>query len=190
MTRFSYDAVLKSGMFSESLRTWRRKPVDQKTWANFQTFMAVQYEDYLEDQTADEQLPYAGSAVQEETLAALQNVVETLTNDRADIAILSEANSASITANSILEGQVKDQLAQIKALTIRIEKLERKPGTPRTEHVRGSTGGRKRHKKYCFTCGVQRDHGSCDCRVGISVHKADATCTDRKGGSNVDQTRE
>ena len=71
MVRFAYDAVLKSGMFSESIQAWRRKTVDQKTWLNFQTFMTVQYEDYLEDQVADDQLPYAGSAVQAETLAAL-----------------------------------------------------------------------------------------------------------------------
>ena len=79
--------------------------------------MAVQYEDYLEDQAAEDHHPYAGSAVQAETLEALQNVVEAMTNNRADIAILSEANSSCMTNNTILEAQIKTALQQIKALT-------------------------------------------------------------------------
>ena len=42
MVRFAYDAVLKTGVFSEALQVWRRKLVAQKTWINFQTFMVTQ----------------------------------------------------------------------------------------------------------------------------------------------------
>ena len=123
MVRFAYDAVLKCGMFRESLRAWRRKPVDQKTWINFQTFMEVQYEDYLEDQVADDQHPYAGSAVQAETLEALQNVVEAMTKDRAHISILSGANSACKTSNTIMEAQLKAALQRIKAFTFCVDRF-------------------------------------------------------------------
>ena len=35
LVRFAYDAILKTGVFSVSLRVWRRKPAATKTWANF-----------------------------------------------------------------------------------------------------------------------------------------------------------
>ena len=40
----------------------------QKTWINFQTFMAEKYDDYLEDQAAEDPHPYAGAAIQADTL--------------------------------------------------------------------------------------------------------------------------
>ena len=42
---------------------------------NFQTFMATQYEEYLEDQVAEDNHPFAEAAILQETLTALQKVV-------------------------------------------------------------------------------------------------------------------
>ena len=110
MIRFAHDAVLKSGVFRETLRAWRRKLTGQKTWINFQTFMATQYDDYLEDQAAEDHHPFAGAAIQADTLAALQNVVEEMKSNRADIAILSEFNATFEKTNTTLEGQMKTAL--------------------------------------------------------------------------------
>ena len=94
MIGFGYDAVLKTGVFSEALRVWRRKAIGLKTWINFQTFMDKKYNDYMEDQSSEDHHPFAGAAVQADTLAALQKVVEVMTSNREDIEILSETKAA------------------------------------------------------------------------------------------------
>ena len=68
--------------------------------------MSTQYGDYLEDQAAEGDLPFAGAAIQQETLAVLQNVIEAMTSDREDIAGLSKANAAVVSTNSNLTIQL------------------------------------------------------------------------------------
>ena len=81
-----------------------------------------------------------------------------------------------------VEAQLKLALKQIAVLTTRMDKIEKlsAPATP---------SPKVKNKKYCYTCGVQRDHGIRDCRVGIAGHKKDATWKDRKRGNQTDQTR-
>ena len=117
MVRFSDDAVLKTVVFRKSLQVWRRKPVAQKTWINFQAFMVTQYKYYLEDQEAEDSQPFSGSAVHKETLSALQNVVEAMTNNRTDISVLAEANAATVATKATLEIHLKMVLKQIAVLT-------------------------------------------------------------------------
>ena len=63
MIRFGYEAVLKTGVFSEALRVWRRKGIGLTTWNNFQVFMAEKYDDYKEYQAAEDHHPFAGAAI-------------------------------------------------------------------------------------------------------------------------------
>ena len=67
MIRFAYDAVLKTGMFSDNLRFWRNKAENIKKWLKFQIFMAKQYNDYFEDQDAETSNPFSGHSLQEDT---------------------------------------------------------------------------------------------------------------------------
>ena len=132
--------------------------------------MSTQYDDYLEDQAAEGDLPFAGAAIQQETLAALQNVIEAMTSDRECIAALSEANAAVVSTNSNLTIQLKAALKKIEVLTTRVDKLEKQPSvTPSS--CRSSINSRK----YCYTCGIQRDHTSRACTKGVSGHKVEAT---------------
>ena len=41
--------------------------------------MAEKYDDFLEDQAAEDHHPFAGAAIQADTLATLQNVVAAMT---------------------------------------------------------------------------------------------------------------
>ena len=105
-----------------------------------------------------------------------------MTSEREDIEILSEANVAFEKTNSTLEAKMKTELKQIAVLTSRMDKLE-KTSAPAKD------SSKLKHKKYCYTCGIQRDHWRRDFQVGIAGHTLDATWKDRKGGSNTDQTR-
>ena len=137
--------------------------------------MVKKYNDYLEDQAAKEEHNFAGSAIQQDTLEALQNVVEAMTRDREDVATLSQANAASEARTETVETQLKLVLKHIAVLTSRVDKLERSsaPATP---------SPRIKNKKYCYTCGVQRDHGSIFCKVGAPGHKRRLRGRIGKGG--------
>ena len=45
----AYDLVFKTGMFSNDLRGWRRKPAVDKTWANFKPFMTDRYAEWRQE---------------------------------------------------------------------------------------------------------------------------------------------
>ena len=98
-----------------------------------------------------------------------------MTSDREDVATLSKANAACVTTNSLLTTQLKLALKQITTLTTRVDKLEKTP--PIT-----TPSCKLPHKKYCYTCGIQRDHGSRDCKKVVSGHKTEATWKNRMGG--------
>ena len=57
IVRYAYDSILRTTCFSDPLKTWRRKSLAGRTWANFKPSMVKEYDDYLEDVEAT-----AGSA--------------------------------------------------------------------------------------------------------------------------------
>ena len=135
MIRFSYDAVLKTGVFSETLCVWRRKTIGLKTCTNFQVFMVEKYDDYKEDQAAKDHHPFAGAAIQADTLKALQNVVQAMIQDHEDIASLSNANLAYKHKILTMEGKLKTALKQIADLTTMVEILEEPIGRQRRKEA-------------------------------------------------------
>ena len=54
---YRYDAVHGTGVFTDSVKVWRRKSITAKKWTAFKTYMIDKYNNYLEDQASDEQHP-------------------------------------------------------------------------------------------------------------------------------------
>ena len=184
MVRYGYDAVLKTACFSEEMKKWRRKDPNAKTWVLFKVYMAKEYDDHLEDVEAGADQPFnsANSAVQDETLVILKDLAFNASSDRENLANLSEANVTLQTLVTTLKTSLSKIEGQLTNVSNRLTALEKKNST-------GTAGGGTEKKKfYCWTCGVNWNHGSKLCTIQKPNHDRTAWWRDRKGGNETDNT--
>ena len=187
MIRIAYDAVLKAGIFSKSLKDWRRKPAVDKTWPNFKTFLAEEYNDYLEDESAEDGNPYrASNAANDEIMSALQHIMANMTSYQENITTLNSANAVLKSSNTSLESSLLSLSEKVKALTSKVQILE---GNKNPSDTRSFPRNQKR-KKYCYTCGSQFHHFSSNCPIAPPGHKKEATWKLKLGGSEADHTQQ
>ena len=166
-----------------------QKTAVDKTWLNLKKFLADEYTDYLEDNAAEENNPFrASNAVYDETMQALQTIMENMQNNQANMTTLSEANANLVTRNDSLLDAIKTLQNQVQLLITKVQSLET-GGT-------GGGGGQPRdsrppskRKKYCYTCGIQFHHFSNGCPIRPSGHQLKATWKNRMGGSDADHTK-
>ena len=171
------------------MKDWRRKPDVDKTWVNLKTFLAEEYNDYLEDEVAEENNPFRASNVMyDDTMEALQNLMMNMTTYQDNLTSLSEANALLTSSNSTLETSVKTLQNQMLALQREVKALTNKFSNPDRSGSSSTPTPPANRKKYCYTCGVQTHHFSNGCPIAPSGHKKNATWKNRMGGSNVDHT--
>ena len=183
MVRYGYDAVLKTGCFSDEMKKWRRKDPTDKTWVLFKVYMAKEYDDHLEDvEAGTDQFNSANSAVQDETLGILKDLAFNASSDRENLANLSEANVTLQTLVTTLKTSLSKIEGQLTNVSNRLTALEKKNPTAT------AGGGTEKKKFYCWTCGVNWNHGSKLCTVQKPNHDRTAWWRDRKGGNETDNT--
>jgi hypothetical protein len=184
--RIAYDAVLKTGLFSKSLKEWRRKPTADQTWSNFKAFMAKEYQDYLEDESAEDGIYGANGAAHNETMTALEGILSNMSAYQASITNLNDANVTLQTRNDELKTAINALTNQVAKLAAKVTALEAtKPQTPTSPPTETGT---KRWKKYCYTCGSNWHHNSRNCPIAAPDHKKEASWKNQMGGSTKDHT--
>jgi hypothetical protein len=153
---------------------------------NFKIFLADEYIDYLEDESAENNPFQAGNVAHDETMTALQNIMENMAQYQENITTLNSANALLTSTTNSFQTNIKTLTEQIRLLNSKIPALEN-GRTPITSPSPASTSLRRR-KKYCYTCGNQYHHFSSSCPISPVGHKKEAHWKNKMGGSQVDHT--
>ena len=110
----AYNLVLKTGMFVDDCKLWRRRGAGDKTWQKFKTYFTMAHQELRKSYQTSQGAGYhaannafvqtaADTDLQQETADAIANLA---TADRATVATLIETNSKLaqelITVNSKL----------------------------------------------------------------------------------------
>ena len=200
MLKYGYDAVLKTACFNDSLKAWRRKAQPDKTWANFQTYMVDEYDDYLEDQNAEVVNPYAQANMvsDDTTLSTLTEIHDRIVSDRGTLTTLQQVNSVLSTENATLKEKVKNPETRMNTAFQKLGVIEErhksqgmgtKTGTPRVDQCqpRKNLSKYTRRPKYCFICGLQPWHEGKDCPLEHPLNKKEATAENMMDGNAKSQ---
>ena len=200
MLKFGYDTVLKTACFGDGLKAWSRKASADKTWANFQTYMVDEYDDYLEDQNAEVANPYAQANMvsDDTTLSTLTDIHDRIVSDRGTLSTLQQVNSVLSTENATLKEKVKNLETRMNTAFQKLGNIEEKlksqgkdkqPGAPRTDqrHPQKNFSKYTRRPKYCFICGLQPWHEGKDCPLDHPLNKKEATAENMMGGNPKSQ---
>lgn len=187
----AYDLVFKTGMFSNDLRDWRRKPTAAKTWTNFKPFMTNRYTEWRQEHvnTAAHKYGMANAVHQDEpqfeqrTIDAIANLATATASDRAAVAKLT-ATIADLTT------ELKTTQAKLVAALETNARLAAAGAQTNKENVR--TSNRERYTKpanrhYCWTHGYLCTHHSGKCPDAKPGHIESAKSRNTQGGSEVNK---
>lgn len=171
----AYNLVFKTGLYSDTCRDWRRRPSDEKTWANFQTAFAEAAQDLRESHSTSQDQGYHGAnAAIEEHVRFREDTAEAL------------ANLASATASD--RSTLASVTAALETANAEIASLKRQLSTrPRHTPFNGADGNRFKHGNYCWSHGFRcgKDHTSATCQWPVEGHKREATKEHKMGGSEA-----
>ncbi len=182
----AHDLVFKTALYFESLKVWNRRPVVEKTWANFKLHMATAQSELIEEQNTAQRSGYgqhtANVVLQlEATTEALANLATAAATDRDVVAALT-------TTNATLQAQATEQLRKIARLEAAAATSRRTTGAIRT---RGNTRPPPDPNGYCWKHGyrVAEGHSSATCtnRLTDTNHKIEATRANNMGGSQLNK---
>ena len=156
----AYMLVFNTGLFFDDCKTWNKKPIAEKTWANFKThFLKAQQELRLQQQTSKQagfqaNAVFSQKAKYDEATEALANLATATSSDRKAMETLTNT-----VANLTQQLQSKD--AEIKQLK---DKLRNNNRTRAPAKDNGS---------YCWSHGymVAKNHTSASCRSPKEGHK-------------------
>ena len=78
----AYTIVYNTGLFNQDCRDWRRKPLDEKTWANFKTHFLTADMDFRQQQAVQGNRYGTANLAFEQTTDALANLAQATATDR------------------------------------------------------------------------------------------------------------
>jgi hypothetical protein len=188
---YAYNLVFQTGVFADACRDWRRRPLIEKTWANFKRDFAVAHQELRESQLTSQGAGYhsANSVLQEtwqeQTADALANLATATASDRSAVSALSSTNSALTASLATATAQLVTAKADITALKTKVANLQSSQRstttTPPTPNVR-----KYHNENYCWSHGwdIAINHKSDNCLYKREGHCNDATRQNTMGGSS------
>jgi hypothetical protein len=180
----AYSLVYNTGMFPESCREWRRRPVEQKTYENFKTEFSLAHQDLRNLKTTSQGAGYQANSVIEnfyvDTQDQISHLASAASSDRSNI-------QAIVNANKVLTDQITLLTKELLAMR---EHLTKKTTPP---DYNKNTIGKKRYKNdnYCWTHGYDchDNHTSSNCKNPKDGHQKDATKNNPMNGSSLGKNR-
>ena len=174
----AYLLILKTGIYSDDCRSWKRRPQSEHTWANFKPHFTLAYTYLRESQlaTGESMFHGANATIHQGYSEAINTLATNATEQHTLVANV-------VQTNTTLLDQVKALQTQLTALTA--------AGNNRGNNGGGS--GRNDHgtrrinndESYYHTHGRTRNpaHTSPSCTRKSSNHKDTATLHNQLGGS-------
>ena len=198
----AYSQFNRTGLLSQAVTEWNRKPAVQKTWINFKTHFRQARKELKES---------AGATIENSDLNQQANLVQQVVEgvqqallppdggtDPTSEILQQVVNSASTTTNT--QQQLLQQISQLQQsvtqmqFQINANQQQHYGGRGGRGGGRGGRGGRgggydrvrypRRYNLYCWS------HGGCGhrgnrCRDKLPGHQDDATFENKMGGSCV-----
>ena len=179
----AYLLVHKTALFNEECKTWRARPVAERTWINFKQQFLEAYRQLRADQTTTAGHLQFGQAniIAQQTADALTSLVNSQHHSEATIQEVQSANAALTKENSNITAQLTATNKALQDLTNLVQQMN----TNRFNN-NGNRSQRKSNGNYCWTHGFYcgKEHNSASCKNPADGHKKEATASNRMGGSD------
>jgi hypothetical protein len=177
----AYQLVVRTGIFTDDCKIWKRQPAIYKTWPQFKIDFALAYQEY------NEALDIAPSAAgfhaqevsdqNEETIAAIANLATATAEDRKSVANLTSTNATLTKELATSNSKLISALTQVATLTKQVADLRS------GQQNKTITGSNSERKHYCWTCGYLSEHSSWKCPNPANGHQTRAKAADTMNGS-------
>jgi hypothetical protein len=178
-----YATIFATGHFMSACRRWNKKPLTDKTWAQFKAHFSAAHRQHKQMQgessatagyhSANTAFGQTEDQMAEATIGALANLATANTADRVVVATLTEANARFVKQLEDNSNELRELKAFIKKE--RFEKRGQRSFNP--------------SNNYCWTHGykVANTHTSLSCNFPKQGHKREATRADNMGGSQANK---
>ena len=178
--------ILKAQVLPDiSIREWRRKPANEKTWAAFKEHFSREVREYQKDQGLIAKSAYnVANAANQALLQAqadFRSLTEDLINEFKASNVAQEAPAVDIIHQAHAATNHNDLLDIIKELRSEVQALKNKENINPNKHRFPKQNSKP--WQYCWTHGATKSHCSKNCRRPFPGHQSDATFKDRKGGN-------
>ena len=189
------NILTRTGMFLDSVRTWKRRPIIEHTWPNFKIHFTDAADELLETRRTAQEMGYnqhqannAEVEAQEDDVAATADALINLASaTQADRQMLADLTST----NRALAQTVTAQQVEITALKLQVAARGNNNNRNRNNGDRNNGGGAQR--SYCHTHGYYnhpRGHTSLNCNRPSEGHQRNATWTNNLGGTQRNKPTE
>ena len=174
-------------MRDNDCKLWRHQPADIKTWTHFKEFLATAHQEWRELQTTtagavsqsgNHAYQSANHVYQNKTVEAIANLAMAMASDRALVAALTETNRTLTADCKAIHSKLIIALQDLAKLHVTVADLRKQLNAAGIK----SSGSSPNH--YCWACGTCCDNSSRKCTTPAAGHQKDATCNDKKGGTN------
>jgi hypothetical protein len=184
----AYQLVLRTGIFVNDCKIWKKQNDGYKTWPQFKLDFAATYQDYNESRDLS---PHAAgfnatniTDYHDETIDAIANLTTATAANRQVVANLTQTN-ASLTKNlSTSTAKLLAALATITFLTKQLADLRSVP-SPTSPSSNAQSPGERKH--YFWSCGHWCLHSSSKCPVPKDGHQKGAKAADTMNGSMLNK---
>ena len=167
----AFHTIQRSGMFTDDVREWRRRPAATKTWENFKQLFARAYNELLETRgNANDGFHNANFVSQQHTAEALQNLANATIADKNTITTLT--NSINSLTSQLASTNAK--LSEALQLTTKLQN--------EVDRLKKDKNKAQKAQKYCWTHGPQCSHSSAECLRRAAGHQDNATEDNKMGG--------
>ena len=176
----AYQTLFSSGIYSDGCKDWRRKDPADKTWANFKSHFANEYQDLKDNQVNTTSSAYQATAeYQQDTVEALANLATATASDREAVANLTSTNKALMDELAKVNAELINALKKINFMGQTIADLKAKNSN--TTSPTPTLG----HNHYCWSCGFKSPHPSYKCINKKQGHQDKATKYNIMDGSKA-----
>jgi hypothetical protein len=184
----AYQLVLRTGIFVDDCKLWKKQTDNYKTWPQFKLDFAAAYQDYNESRDLSPRAAgFSATDVadyHDETIDAIANLATATAADRQAVANLTTTN-ASLTKD--LSTSTTKLLAALTTITVLTKQLAdlRSAASPPVPTANTQTSGERKH--YCWSCGHRCLHSSSKCPVPKDGHQKGAKAADTMNGSTLNK---
>jgi hypothetical protein len=187
--------LMKSKIFKDACRDWRRCFSADRTWATFKTDFAAAHQELRESQVTAQGAGFhtANSVtfdeIQTQTADALANLATATASNRSTISALMNTNSTLTEALATATTQLKTAQADISALKTKVTQLKGNPSTRsnnRTDNRKPKPTTRFYfNENYCWSRSyhIHEKHTSETCQWPKDNHQCCATEVNTMNGS-------
>jgi hypothetical protein len=202
LLRLCYDNISNTGLFNDALKIWRQKPDAAKTYELFCSYMTIEHDDRMRNQTTSQGAGYANNLTTTTVTDIVHKELEHFVNQMPMFQHNPPPNNTENVDPNIQQplGQANAALTADQIKTIMKDMLQEFQPSRRSGNGNNSNNNNRNRNRpppesqgtndegnkitYCWTHGITTNlrHNSQNCSRQKEGHKADVTLTNKMGG--------